>query len=125
MQPDKHDTTAHQKELQRWERPKREGGENANGYEPYPAMLYKVTRDEAGQRQIEHCTVGSLAESERMQREGWVPGGPDKALAKFNALQDDIAQAAAETAHGAQRMGKKARAEFDQAEAKTDGHVVR
>ena len=32
------------KEMRKWNTPKRDGGMNANGFEPFPAMMYKAHR---------------------------------------------------------------------------------
>jgi hypothetical protein len=125
------------KELQQWDRPKREGGYRADGYEPYPKMLYKAVRRPDG---VVVCTevdpktgamyggtsriVEDRREHDVARGQGWVEG-PVAALARFEQERQGVAQAAAEEAFRVPRMGDKARAEFQALETSdTIEHVV-
>lgn len=142
--------TEHDKELARWDLPKRMGGHNADGYEHYPLMLYKAFRAENGKTQCmappplihdfltmaeyhraeaaataftNRCqiTVRNDAEYERARSEGW-RNTPGEAVAHFEALQREIADAAAEEQYRVKRMGERAQTEFAEANA-GDEHV--
>jgi len=64
--------------------------------------------------------VRSTAEYEQAKSEGW-RDSPADALAYDEALQQDIARAAAERAYADQRMSAKAQAEMAAAEANAEG----
>lgn len=135
-------TTAMEKELDRWDRPKRDGGMNADGYEPFPKMVYKahqlengkvavfditaiygtdlnaVTRAEAFNKRCE-LIVNSQHELDKALDNGWRQS-PKEALAYHESLQQDIAKAAAEAAYTVQRMSDKAQREYKQADEATE-----
>lgn len=122
------------KELRKWDLPKREGGMNANGMEPYPVMLYKAVERENGkvvcgdpldEQFTARCQtiVFSPSEEQRAREQGWRES-PKAALAHHEAIQQEIAQAAAEAAHAAQRMSEKARTERKGREDATHRHVT-
>lgn len=121
-------------------------------YRPFPAMLYKASKKRNGQAccidippdasQFENMAqyeracldveafnrrnqriVGSEEEHRRAMNEGWSKG-PNEALEKFEAIEKEIGQAAAEAAYRAQHMSEKARAEFKAAESATEHHVT-
>jgi hypothetical protein len=140
------------KELAKWNTPKRQGGYGPDGYEEYPKMLYKAFLDANGKAKCmeppplvhmyltmpeflraeaiataftQKCqmTVRSAHEEDKAKADGW-RRTPGEALAHFEALQQEIAQAAAEAQFAAKRMSDKARAEFAEADASTSDHVV-
>lgn len=142
----------HDKELARWDLPKRLGGHNADGYEQFPQMLYKAFRDDSGQVKCmmppppmhlylsmpEYQRAEAIAvqftlacqKTVRDQREydrevaaGW-RDTPALALAHFEAQQQEIATAAAEEQYRLKRMTERAREEHAAANAETDAHVV-
>lgn len=121
-------------------------GYNAAGYQPFPKMVYKAHRRENGkvmcmdmdalyaadanvQLRAEafnaSCMkiVGNQAELDRAREEGW-RGSPKDALEHHEALQQDIAKAAAETNWGVQRMSDKAQREHAAADAATDAPIT-
>lgn len=142
--------TEHDKELARWDLPKRLGGHNADGYERFPLMLYKARRADNGQVKcmeapplIHHydtigayhraealataftnqcqMTVRSESEYERARSDGW-RDTQGEAIAHFEAVQREIADAAAEEQFRVRRMSEPAQAEFAAANA-GDAHV--
>jgi hypothetical protein len=124
--------TAWEKEEQRWNDPKRLGGMNADGYEPYPRMLYKATllngravvSDPDNEAFAARCQkiVFSEEEERLAQGQGWC-AGPREALEAFEAEQRKVADAAAEANWQAKRMSPKAQAERAAREAATDQHL--
>jgi microcystin degradation protein MlrC len=125
------------KELARWDAPKRLGGERADGYEPFPKMLYKAVQRKDG---VVVCTdvdpstgamyggttqiVQDEAQLARALKAGWREG-PLAALEQFERERQGVAQAAAEEAYRVLHMGAKARAEFQAVEASEQiEHVV-
>lgn len=110
----------------------------------YPLMLYRATKNQNGQhvcmqptpspylfpdaaayeracQAAEYFTrqcqrvVGNESEERDAKRDGW-RDSPKEALAYFESLEVDMANAAAEAQYAAQRMSGKARAELEQAE---------
>lgn len=143
--------TEYDRELARWNTPKRLGGHGPDGYERFPQMLYKAFRHDNGQTMCmeppplvhmflsmpeflraeavakaftDKCqtTVRNEAEYDRARAEGWRDTSAE-AIAHFEAMQREIADAAAEEQFRVRRMGEKARGEFDAAQASTDAHV--
>lgn len=142
--------TEYDKEMARWDLPKRLGGHNADGYERYPQMLYKAFRDDSGRMTCmmppplmhlylsmpeylraesiakaftDQCqtTVRTDAEYARKRDEGW-RDTPAEALAHAEVLQREIADAAAEEQFRVRRMSEQAQREFAAANA-GDAHV--
>lgn len=127
------------KELARWNAPKREGGMNANGYEAYPAMLYRAQRYSNGKVMCGHpgaatgdaeamaftnqcqCIVNDGEEHAKMRRAGW-HDSPQEALDAFEQQERATADAAAEEQFRVQRMSDKAQAEFSAAQDASDFH---
>lgn len=120
-------------------------------YRPYPKMLYRAQVHRNGQALVEapqvspfgwrdaaehaqaelaataftegcRMTVGSEDEHRRARDNGW-RDSPSEALAFHEGLQRDIANAAAEANHAAQRMTPTAQAERKKRESATDKHV--
>lgn len=125
-------------------------GLGAIGFEKYPQMLYKAFRDDTGKAKCmespplmhmyldmptymraesvakaftDQCqlTVRSDAEYERARSDGWRDTAGE-ALEHFEALQREIADAAAEEQFRVRRMSDKAQHEFSAANA-GDAHV--
>lgn len=146
------DESEYAKELKRWNTPKRLGGYGPDGYEPFPAMLYKAFRHENGQTQCmepppqmyefadmpsfmraeakakaftDRCqlTVRSQAQFDIEYANGWRKTAED-AIAHFEALQREIADAAAEEQFRVRRMSDAAQRELAAANAATEDHVV-
>jgi hypothetical protein len=121
-------------------------------FRPYPRMVYKASLDPNGKAlvlapepvrqryltdeayfqavaasdaltQANQRTVHSETEYEQARREGWRED-PKAALAHYEQLQQEIATAAAEAAHAAQRMTSKAQEERKKRDASTDKHVT-
>jgi hypothetical protein len=67
--------------------------------------------------------VQSEDEHEKEKKNGW-KDTPTEALAYYESLEQDMANAAAETAFHSQRMSAKARAELAAADKSTSRHVV-
>lgn len=128
------------KELARWNAPKREGGMNANGFEPYPRMLFKAFRYSNGKVMCGHpaaalgvdpepcafdaqcyTTVPSAEEHARMARAGWSDTA-QAALDLFEANERAAADAAANEQYKVRRMSEPAQREFDAAQDATDFH---
>jgi len=108
---------------------------NASGkvvcYEPYPpeylygdANSYNRACNEVDVLNRENTIlVHSDQECEQREREGW-RDSPVSALAYYEGLQQDIAQAAAENAFAVKKMSDKAQREFRAAEEATHAHVT-
>lgn len=100
-------------------------------YEPYPpeylyadANSYNRACNEVDQLNRENTILAHDADDvTRREAEGW-RDSPDAAIAYYEGLQQDIAQAAAENAFAVARMSEKAQAEFRAAEASTHAHVT-
>lgn len=139
-------TTAYEIEMHKWDTPKREGGYGADGYEPFPTMVYKAHRRDNGKVMCldmdalyaADMNVVARAEAfnnscmmevkdqsalERALSNGWRPS-PQAALDYQESLARDIAQAAAEANYGVQRMSEKAQREHKALDAATDAPVA-
>lgn len=144
--------TEYDKEMARWDLPKRFGGHNADGYEPYPRMLYKAFRHENGtvmcmepppqiyefltmpeflraearaKAFTDRCqlSVRSEAEYQQERSRGWRDTATE-AIQHVEAQQREIADAAAEEQFRVRRMSDQAQRELAAANAATDEHVV-
>lgn len=128
------------KELQRWDTPKREGGEAPNEKLDYPAMVYMAFRYSNGKVMCGHpgastgddpeanafnnkCqfTVANRDEHEKMRRAGW-SDSPDDAVALFEKNARGEADAAAEEQYRVNRMSGKAQEEFSRAQDDAEFH---
>lgn len=127
---------------------------NPYTYRPFPQMLYKAkpwvreqgtvrcqapvpvsygwpTPDAYNQAEMETArfnkenllTVRNEAELAEARKQGW-RGSPLEAEQYYEALQQDIAQAAAEANFGVRRMSEQAQAEYAAAGDSTHEHVV-
>lgn len=128
------------RELERWNVPKRLGGFNADGFIPFPMMLYKAFAYENGQVMCGHplAAVGDVKgeafarrcqlsvknkdELERARKLGWTDS-PDAAIIKYEREQRTIADETAERHYRDQRMSEQARAEASAADDATHEHV--
>lgn len=127
--------TDYDKEMAKWNRPKRDGGMNADGYEPFPKCLYKAIRSETGKVvciDINPATlepwsgttlvVKSQVECDRALAQGWRES-PPAAHEYYDRIEKEISTAAAEANYSAQRMSTKAQRERAAREAATLEHV--
>lgn len=136
------------KEMSKWDRKKRDGGMNANGFERFPQMLYKAqlqplsnTYEVAMKADVISADktrvilsaeefnltcqliVKDEREYEQARDNGW-RDSQKEAMAYHESLQQDIARAAAESAHADRNMGQAAQAERRAHEDSTPGHVA-
>ena len=132
--------SAYARELDRWNAPKLEGGFNANGFEPFPAMLYKAfarengkvecgdPRTAAGEAQAEtfarkcQLTVRDQEGMDKAHKAGW-SDTPDAALVRHETDQVAVATATAERHFSDQRLSAQARDEAQVADAETHEQV--
>lgn len=117
-----------------WNTPRRDGGMRPDGYERYPAMLYKARRkDERGPylcvdphdegwSGANQLTVRNAHEEERALDNGW-RRSPQEAIDYCLALDKEISDAAAERAMADKRMSPRAQAEAAAADEATADHV--
>jgi hypothetical protein len=102
------------REMAKWNKPYR--------YEPFPVLLYKARRREDGIVIAEGpgCWLKANSEQERdkLKTQGWCDS-PHDALDRFEKLEQEIAEAAANRAYQDSKMSEKAQAEA--AAAETDG----
>jgi hypothetical protein len=128
------------REMTKWNTQKRHGGFGANGYEPFPAMLYKAfarengkvmcgdplaaVGDAAGEAFSRKCQVTVQNEEERDNavRQGWSLG-PDLAIAKYEHDLRVIAEVTAQRHFADQGMGESAQAEAKVADDATHEQV--
>jgi hypothetical protein len=124
------------KELAKWNKPYR--------YEAYPKMLYKAERrpdgvvkcvetedrffnDKPGAAEAWSTANMKEAKSEdehmKLLGQGWVEGGPLKAVEAFNARYNATAKEAAHRAHDDRNMSEKAQESIKAAEADSFDHV--
>ena len=89
---------------------------------PFPRMLYKGTLKSNGSTQVDERIVGSEGEEREAMSEGW-SGSTTGATARVEAVQQDIAQAAAEANASATKLSWKAQRERKGREAATASHV--
>jgi hypothetical protein len=90
----------------------------------YPTWVYRAWKSDDGRIHEDGVIVIDDREWDEARRQGFVYGGPQAAKDVLEACEQAVAQAAAETAHSAQKMSKKAQAEFDRREAAIDKHVT-
>ena len=143
---------AYAKELEKWNLPKNQGGHNANGFEPYPRMLYRALKKPNGQvicmepepspfgwqneqdyaRACLHAegltkSCQHIVHSEQEEREAIASGwslSAKEALARFEAHEQEIARVAAEVNFAARRMSDTAQREHATATNATHEHVT-
>jgi len=136
------------KELKRWDAPKRDGGHNANGYEPFPRMLYRTQPNPlSGKHEVAidrdvisldktvvilsaeqfnnscQLVVNNEDELDKAKRGGWRESQKE-ALAYH---EEEISRLAGEAAHrnyDDRNMSEKAQREIKAAEEATPGHVA-
>ena len=132
--------SAYAREMDRWNAPKREGGFNVNGFEPFPMMVYKAfardngkvecgdPRTAAGEAQAEtfarkcQLTVRDQDELDKAYRAGWSET-PDEAIVRYETDQVTVAAATAERHFSDQRLGASAQAEAAAADEATHEQV--
>ena len=133
--------TPYSRELSRWNMSKREGGFGADGFEAFPAMLYKAfpnaqgtvmcgdPRAAMGDAEAETFSrkcqlfIKGQEDLERALKAGW-SDTPDKALTRYESDQRSLADVAASRHFSDQRMSAQAQAEAQVADAATHEHVA-
>jgi len=128
------------REMQQWNTQKQHGGKNANGFEPFPAMLYKAfardngkvmcgdplaaVGDAVGEAFSRSCQLIVQNEYERDNavRAGWALD-PDLAMAQYEREMRSIAEVTAQRHYADQGMSELARAEATQADNATHEQV--
>lgn len=125
--------SSYDKEMDKWDTPRRLGGMKPDGYEAFPAMLYKAFQLDNGKWAVNdpfdenwsrRCQMIVRDDRElRMQMDqGWRQT-PADALAYAERLEEEIANAAAERHYADQRLSDKARREAADVDASTNEHV--
>lgn len=127
--------TAYDKELAKWNTPKRLSGYNCDGYEAFPKMVYRAMKLENGKvvccdpdpvtmepRIGTYRTVQSEDELRRAQAEGWIDGSPKDALEAFERQEQALGNAAAEAIAAAK--SEKAARELAEVAELTMAHVA-
>lgn len=128
------------KELEKWNTPKQQGGMRCNGFEPYPAMVFKAARyPGTGKVLVLHPLAGTgdtVADAfsvrnyktvdtpeahAQANREGWADT-PGEAVEAFEQAAKDEADLAANAAFHAKRMSAQAQQEFDAAQEAAEFH---
>jgi len=142
------DDSYFKKEMKRWDAPKREGGENRNGYLEFPKMLYKtqphpisgkhevaidkdvisldkttVILDSQAFNNSCQTIVNNADEEDRYKREGWRNSQAEAVQYHLDEL-NRLATEAAYTNSDDARMSEKALAEKDRYERSVPGHVA-
>ena len=130
----------HFRETEQWNKPKREGGKNANGYEAFPTMLYKAfardnrkvmcgdplaaVGDAVGEAFARSCQMIAGNEEERSKAllQGWSIG-PVEAIEKYEHDMRSIAEVTAQRHFADQRLGELAKAEAKVADDATHEQV--
>ncbi len=136
----------HDRELQKWDTPRSQGGMRPDSFEKYPQALYKAFRNENGKAMCrdlsflysadpvvqaraeafnKQCelTVRSEDEYQRARNNGW-SDTQEQALDLLERHQRDIAQAAAEAAYSVQRMTDTAKREYAAHDAESEDPAV-
>lgn len=126
--------SAYDKEMAKWNAPKRMGGFRPDGYEAFPKMVYRAIKlpsgkvvccdlDPVTQEPRAECsrTVHSEGELNRALNEGWIVGGPKVALDAFEQQEQALGNAAAEALAAAK--SEKAKREIDEMNALTMDHI--
>lgn len=129
------------RELKKWDTPKRLGGMKCDGFEPFPAMLYKAHKRANGKvmcgdpgvvvGDAEATTFTNSCQllvhdedhKRRALNDGWRET-PNEAIEYFERLEQEQGNAAAEAAFAVQRMGPRAQAELKAADESTHEHVT-
>jgi hypothetical protein len=92
-------------------------------YQPYPAMLVKAIRPSSGgPPRFEHDIARDEGQERSLNERGFVRG-PDKAIARLEASEREIAMLAAERAHVERRMSPQAQDEARAVDESTIQHV--
>lgn len=101
-------------EMARWNKP--------YVFAPYPKMLYRGLLKSNGSTQVDERIVGSEGEQREAEAERWVES-PSGATKQVEAVQQEIAQAAAEANAAVTKMSWKAQRERKTREDATAKHV--
>lgn len=125
--------SAYDRELEKWDRPRSQGGMRPDTFEAFPSMMYKAHQKANGQWAVNdpfdegwgrrcQTIVRNDAEHRQHLEMGW-RSSPADALELAERRQRDIADAAAERHFADQRLSEAARREAAQADAETNDHV--
>lgn len=127
--------STYDKELAKWNTPKRAGGYQPDTPQLFPRMIYRAMKLESGKvvcmdldpitnepRSACYRIVKSNDELQRAQGEGWVSGSPKEALDAFERQEQALGQAAAEAIAAAK--SEKAKRELDEVSNLTMEHVA-
>ena len=90
-------------------------------YQPYPKCIYRSVKKSGGQIETEMQIVQTYQEH-MAQSSDWGLS-VDDAVARREALEDAVSNAAAERAYADQKLSKKAQKEMAKREAATPHHV--
>ena len=128
------------REMTKWNTQKRHGGMGANGYEPFPKMVYQARArengkvmcgdplaavgDAVGEAFARSCQqiVQNQEELDKSVKQGWYDT-PDLAMAGYEVAQRSMADIAAMRHFTDQRMGQTAQAEAKVADDATHEHL--
>ena len=128
------------REMTKWNTQKRHGGMGANGYEPFPKMVYQARArengkvmcgdplaavgDAVGEAFARSCQliVGNEDERDRALAQGWSLG-PMEAIEKYEHDMQSIAEVTAQRHFADQRLGALAQAEAKLADDATHAQV--
>ena len=100
-----------------------DGGIRRRQHFPYPSFRYRGVMGEGGKPTTESKLVRSDAESAAAAGSGW-HDTPALALEAYEQGQRDVARAAAEAAHTAERMPEPAKREYRRRSAESSKHVT-
>jgi len=133
--------STYSRELSRWDMSQREGGFGADGFQAFPAMMYKAfpnsqgtvmccdPRAAMGDADAETFSrkcqlfVQGQEESERAKKAGW-SDTPDQALTRYESDQRSVADIAAARHFSDKRMSESAQSEAQTADEATHEHVA-
>ena len=128
------------REMTKWNTQKRHGGMGANGYEPFPKMVYQARArengkvmcgdplaavwDAVGESFARSCQqiVQNQEELDKSVKQGWYDT-PDLAIAGYEVAQRSMADIAAMRHFTDQRMSEVAQAEAKLADDATHEHL--
>ena len=129
------------REMTKWNTQKRHGGFGANGYEPFPKMVYQARArengkvmcgdplaavgDAVGEAFARSCQqiVQNQEELDKLVKQGWYDT-PDLAMAGYEVAQRSMADIAAMRHFTDQRMSGLAQAEAKVADDATHEHLA-
>lgn len=120
--------TPYQREEAKWEVRKSRGGLKPDGYEPYPAMLYKARLDKGRAVCDDDRDCQRIVKDESEDRiargQGYVSGGPQAAIDALLKEQETVADLAGNRAWHDRKMSEKAQTEAAAAVEATGHHLA-